>query len=134
MSDIKNTNPNVPEAKVVSQKRTRFSLIWLIPLVAAAIGAWIAITTIRNQGPEITVIFKSADGLEAGKTKIKYKDVDAVDSSSTSDLYQLHAYATIHGLRDAALITCPSAPGAATESTMSSALNGCEKRATKNTR
>lgn len=46
---------------------------------------------------------------------IKYKDVDAAEGSSTSDLYQLHAYATIHGLRDAALITCPSAPGATTE-------------------
>lgn len=43
---------------------------------------------------------------------IKYKDVPRVEASSTNDLYQLHAYATVNGLRDAALITCPSTPTA----------------------
>lgn len=46
---------------------------------------------------------------------IKYKDVATADDTSTSDLYQLHAYATIHGLTDAALITCPSTPTATGE-------------------
>ncbi|MEO6823900.1 MAG: MlaD family protein [Nitrosospira sp.] len=52
------------------------SLIWLIPILAAVIGVSIAIKTWVQHGPEITIIFGSAEGLEAGKTKVKYKEVD----------------------------------------------------------
>ena len=76
MSDTKNTSPTIPEAQVVSKKRARFSFIWLIPAVAAAAGIWIGVTTIRNQGPTITIVFRSAEGLEAGKTKIRYNGVE----------------------------------------------------------
>jgi paraquat-inducible protein B len=60
----------------VVQTRSRFSLVWLIPLVAAAIGAWLAYKAFSEQGPRITITFKTAEGLEAGKTKIKYKNVE----------------------------------------------------------
>lgn len=53
--------------------------IWLIPIIAAAIGGWIVLQAILARGPTITITFKSAEGLEAGKTKIKYKDVDIGD-------------------------------------------------------
>lgn len=53
----------------------RFSLIWLIPITAALIGLVLAVKTITEQGPTITIAFSSAEGLEARKTKIKYKDV-----------------------------------------------------------
>ncbi len=53
--------------------------IWLIPIVAAAIGGWIVLHAILARGPTITITFKNAEGLEAGKTKIKYKDVDIGD-------------------------------------------------------
>ena len=77
MSDTSKNNPVVPESKVVSRKRTsKFSFVWLIPILAAAVGAWIAVNTIRNQGPTITITFKSAEGLEAGKTKIRYNGVE----------------------------------------------------------
>jgi paraquat-inducible protein B len=76
MSDISKNNPVVPESKVVSKKKTRFSLVWLIPIFAAAVGSWIAINTIRNEGPKITIVFKSAEGLEANKTKIRYNGVE----------------------------------------------------------
>ena len=65
---------DVPEAAV--KERRRFSIVWLIPLVAGAIGIWLAYVTISEQGPTITMTFKTAEGLEAGKTKIKYKDVE----------------------------------------------------------
>jgi paraquat-inducible protein B len=76
MSDMEKTNPVVPEAKVVTKKRGRFSFVWIIPIVAALVGAWIGINTIRNQGPTITIIFKSAEGLEANKTMIRYNGVE----------------------------------------------------------
>ncbi|MGH7185631.1 MAG: intermembrane transport protein PqiB, partial [Pseudomonadota bacterium] len=45
-------------------------------IVAALIGAWLAVQAFIERGPTITVKFKTAEGLEAGKTKIKYKEVD----------------------------------------------------------
>ena len=40
------------------------------------IGGWLAVKAIQVRGPTITISFKTAEGLEAGKTKIKYKNVD----------------------------------------------------------
>ena len=71
MPDIEKS-ANVPEAKAVPKKRTRLSLVWVIPIVAAVAGVWIAVTKILERGPEITITFSSADGLEANKTKIVY--------------------------------------------------------------
>jgi paraquat-inducible protein B len=50
--------------------------VWVVPLVAAAVGAWVAVTRILAEGPKITIVFQSAEGLEAGKTKIRYNGVD----------------------------------------------------------
>ena len=73
--DVSDLN-NVPEAEVRSRKRHfSFSIVWLVPLVAVLIGGWLVFKALSEKGPEITITFKSADGLEAGKTKIKYKDV-----------------------------------------------------------
>lgn len=71
MPDAENFS-KVPEAKTVPKKRTRLSLVWVIPIVAAVAGVWIAVTKIMEKGPEITIVFSSADGLEANKTKIEY--------------------------------------------------------------
>ncbi|MBS1201852.1 MAG: mammalian cell entry protein [Chromatiaceae bacterium] len=51
-------------------------MVWLIPLVALAIGGWLAYKTLSEQGPTVEIRFKTAAGLEAGKTKVKFKDVD----------------------------------------------------------
>ena len=63
-----------PEVEI--EKRKGISIIWLIPLVAALIGGWLAVKTITEKGPTITIAFKDGEGLEAGKTKIKYKAVE----------------------------------------------------------
>ncbi len=65
----------VPESRAVSRKKTRLSLVWVIPIVAAIAGAWVAVTRILGEGPKITIVFKSAEGLEAGKTQIHYNGV-----------------------------------------------------------
>ena len=66
----------IPAPEKVRQREWIPSLIWLIPILAAVIGISIAIKTWVQHGPEITIIFNSAEGLEAGKTKVKYKEVD----------------------------------------------------------
>jgi paraquat-inducible protein B len=66
---------NLPLARVVRAKRLRISIIWIIPILAAIVAIGIAIQRIRQEGPTITIVFKVASGIEAGKTFIKYKDV-----------------------------------------------------------
>ena len=66
---------DVPEAVVVPHRRN-LPLVWIIPLVAALIGGWLAVRTILERGPTITITFKTAEGLEAGKTHVRYKDVN----------------------------------------------------------
>lgn len=60
----------------IVQTRSGISIVWLIPLIALLVGAWLAYKTWSEIGPTITISFKSAEGLEAGKTKIKYKNVE----------------------------------------------------------
>lgn len=52
------------------------SKIWLVPIIAFFIGVWMIYYQWSNQGPLITIEFKTATGLEAGKTKIKTRNVD----------------------------------------------------------
>jgi paraquat-inducible protein B len=66
---------NLPRATLTPKRRGRVSAVWLIPLFAALVAVGIAVNRILKEGPTITVLFKSAEGVEAGKTQIKYKDV-----------------------------------------------------------
>ena len=66
----------LPQAQIAGKSRSTFSLVWIVPLVAVLIGGWLAWKTISEKGPEFVIRFKTAEGLEAGKTKIKYKAVD----------------------------------------------------------
>ncbi|HRY24924.1 MAG TPA: Paraquat-inducible protein B, partial [Geminicoccaceae bacterium] len=68
--------PDRPIAEPVLRKSRGFSLVWIVPIVAAAVGIWLAVTTVMNRGPLVSVTFVTAEGLEAGKTKVKYRDVD----------------------------------------------------------
>jgi paraquat-inducible protein B len=78
MSDL----PPVPEdgelPRAVARKpgpRT-LQLVWIIPIVAAVIGIGIAVKAYLDRGPTITIQFRTAQGIEAGKTKIKNRNVD----------------------------------------------------------
>ena len=72
---------NLPQATVAPQKRRRISVIWIIPICAAIVAIGIAIHSILSEGPTITIVFKAAQGVEAGKTFVKYKDVNITTSS-----------------------------------------------------
>lgn len=64
----------IPAAAVYS--RGGFSPVWLIPIIAALIGGFIAWRTLSEIGPTVTISFKSAEGLEAGQTVVKFKDLE----------------------------------------------------------
>lgn len=76
MPENENGTPPLNEPEVEKASRWLPSLVWLIPLLAALIGLTLVAKTLLEQGPTVTVSFRSADGLEPGKTKVKYKDVD----------------------------------------------------------
>ena len=66
---------DIPHAKLVTRLRSPISLIWIVPLLAVLIGIGLAVNAVLQRGPEIKLQFASAEGLEANKTKLKYKDV-----------------------------------------------------------
>ncbi|WP_219220624.1 PqiB family protein [Variovorax boronicumulans] len=67
--------PALPAPRVAKRRDWMPSLIWLIPVVAALVGITLVARILIDRGPEIEVSFKTAEGLEAGKTAVKYKDV-----------------------------------------------------------
>ncbi len=67
---------DLPQATVVRRRRGRISVVWLIPILAAVVAIGIAVQRILSEGPTITIVLTLAQGVEAGKTVIKYKDVN----------------------------------------------------------
>lgn len=67
--------PDLPRPQVVKARRWNISLVWLVPAVAIAIAASMLVRTIFLAGPRIEIQFKSAEGVEAGKTEVRYKEV-----------------------------------------------------------
>ena len=65
----------VPQATPRERKRS-LPIIWVVPIVALLIGGWLAGKAIFEKGPSITIQFKSAEGIEANKTRIRHKAVD----------------------------------------------------------
>jgi paraquat-inducible protein B len=65
---------NVPDA-VVDAESKGFPVVWLLPLVALLIGGWLFYKTESEKGPEVTVTFHTAEGIEEGKTQVKFRDV-----------------------------------------------------------
>ena len=65
---------NVPDA-IVDEESKGFPVVWLLPLVALLAGGWLFYKTMSEKGPEIAISFETAEGIEAGKTQIKFRDV-----------------------------------------------------------
>src|SRR5512140_3863553 len=67
---------SIPQAVPRKPGPRSLQLVWIIPILAAIVGGWLAVRSLLDRGPNITIRFESAEGLEAGKTRIKYKNVD----------------------------------------------------------
>jgi paraquat-inducible protein B len=70
---------NLAEQRTLPQAATRrsrrISIIWIVPLVAVLIGGWLAWDTLSKEGPTIKIAFDSGEGLQAGQSQLKYKDI-----------------------------------------------------------
>ncbi len=60
---------------LVQNRRWIPRLVWVVPIVAAVIGISLLIRNWQNQGPLITISFLSGEGVQVGKTLVKYRDV-----------------------------------------------------------
>lgn len=78
MNDTPTQIDEVPEALPEPRRRwwSAAQAIWLIPLVALLVVGWLGAADWLERGPTITIRFRSGEGIEAGKTRIKYRDVD----------------------------------------------------------
>lgn len=65
----------LPEPRRVPKNRLRLSLVWVVPLVALGIGLTLMVRSWLQVGPRIVIEFNTAEGLEAGKTEVRYKEV-----------------------------------------------------------
>lgn len=70
---------NLAEQRTLPQAATRrsrrISIIWIVPLVAVVIGGWLAWDTLSKEGPTIKISFDSGEGLQAGQSQLKYKEI-----------------------------------------------------------
>ncbi|OVZ57264.1 mammalian cell entry protein [Pigmentiphaga sp. NML080357] len=78
MTQKPETPTNAAPGDPVRRRPSRWlpSLVWLIPIVAAIAGLSFALDSWYGRGPTIEISFRSAEGIEAGKTKVRYKEVD----------------------------------------------------------
>jgi paraquat-inducible protein B len=88
--------------RATTRHSRRFSIIWIVPLVAVAIGAWLAWDTLSKEGPTIKISFEGGEGLQAGQSQLKYKDIvfGTVKSLALSP-DQTHVVVTVATTREA---------------------------------
>lgn len=87
MSEPSPSSPVATEAAqptLVSPKRSGFSWIWLLPIVAAIVGASLVLRNWMLTGPSIEIYFESAESLVVGQTKLRYRDVEVGHISAIS--------------------------------------------------
>ncbi len=64
-----------PQKPVLNKKRG-IPFIWILPLLAALIGGGLVIKSLMDAGVPIEIVFNTADGIEAGKTKLMYRGLE----------------------------------------------------------
>ena len=60
----------------VEPRRWRPQLVWVIPILAACVGLALMVQSYCSKGPRITISFQSADGLQVGKTLVRYRSIE----------------------------------------------------------
>lgn len=86
------SNPSFPEAKV---EHRYFSAIWLVPIIAALVAGYLGARSFVERGPEITITFRSGEGLTAGQTPVKYKAVN-IGTVQDISLNEDHSGVIVH--------------------------------------
>jgi paraquat-inducible protein B len=67
------TGEELPRARV--RRRRLFRLVWVVPLIALGVAAYLVWQHMRSVGPEIAIRFGDASGLRVGQTPVNYRGV-----------------------------------------------------------
>ena len=67
--------PRAPGQAPIKTRRFSISLVWIVPIVAVLVGISLVVHNLMQEGPTITVNFKTGSGLVANKTEVKYRNV-----------------------------------------------------------
>jgi len=65
---------SIPEIQE-SSKFTFITSIWIVPIIAIVIALWLAFQYYSKLGPKIEIKFETSEGLKAGQSQIKFRDV-----------------------------------------------------------
>ena len=67
------TGEPIPKARV--RRRRLFRLVWVVPVIALAVAAYLVWQHMRSIGPEISIRFPDASGVRVGQTPLNYRGV-----------------------------------------------------------
>ena len=101
MMDNNMQSADIPDANV-KHRSNRISAVWVIPIIAALIGGWLVLKSAIEKKAVVEVTFKSAAGLEAGKTAVKLRNVKigkVTDVKFSDDLTEVIAVIKFKGVR-----------------------------------
>ena len=59
--------------QAIIKKKKGISFIWVLPIIAALIGAWLLYKGVVEAPIEVVINFESAEGISVDKTKVLYK-------------------------------------------------------------
>jgi paraquat-inducible protein B len=97
MSEPRETPETPPDAPpealpevTIRRRHWGFSVIWIVPLVAALVAGYLVYQRVQERGPTITIAFEDGTGVKAGQTEIRYRgvpigEVEAIDVSRDAE-------------------------------------------------
>ena len=66
---------NLAQPVAEPRKRSRLSVVWIMPLLALLVAGGVVWQNYSSRGPLITIVFKSASGISAGTTELRVRDL-----------------------------------------------------------
>jgi len=83
----------LPTARV-RRRKWRLGVVWVVPLVAAIVAAYLVQGRLEEFGPTIAITFKDGGGVKAGQTEVRYRGVP-IGQVSDIDLTDDHEYVLV---------------------------------------
>ena len=73
------TNPLIPQdhGVIADTRKSGVLWVWIFPIIAAVATGWFFWTDYKSMGPEISITFDEVPGIQAGKTPLVYRGIDA---------------------------------------------------------
>ena len=92
MSDI--ADPPAPARAMIRRSR-RLPIIWIIPILAVAIGAWLAWDTLSKEGPTITIILRHRRGSAGRASRSSSSRTSSLGTVKSLDLTPDHTHVMV---------------------------------------